>query len=254
MTIQFVTLWVGESLGPVERACLRSMARHGQVALYCYSRPDGVPEEVELRDAAVVLPIERVPQKWMHRADLYSDWFRYELLSRGLGTWVDTDIYVVGPIDAEKPYLFGLEAPDIINNAVLRVPPDSPLLPGFLDPFINHRTPSWMPWRNYLPAKARELITGKADLSRIPWGTTSPLALTALARKFGLTHLAEPQERFYPMPWQRADWIIDPNIPVESVITNGTVAIHLWNRCIAAFKNDPAPAGSFLHRLHEEAR
>jgi hypothetical protein len=253
VTIDCVTLWVGASLGPVERACLHSMARHGHhVALYCYSEPAGVPAEVELRDASSVLPYEKIPQAWMHRADLYSDWFRYELLLRGLGTWVDTDVYFVAPLNGTKPCLFGVEAPGILNNAVLRLPPDSPLLPRFLEPFIKQTTPKWMPWRTYLPTRARELLTGKADLSQIPWGTTSPWALTALAREFGIDHLAEPQERFYPMPWQRADWIVDPAIAVEDVIGAGTVAIHLWNRCIAAFKNDPAPAGSFLHRLQQE--
>src|SRR5690349_7920416 len=35
-----VTLWIGESLGAVERACLRSVLRQGHsLALYCYDRP-----------------------------------------------------------------------------------------------------------------------------------------------------------------------------------------------------------------------
>ena len=109
-----------------------------------------------------------------------------------------------------------------------------------------------MPWRSYIPARLHELLTGKADLTRIPWGTTSPRALTYLARKFGVHHLAEPQERFYPVPWQRADWIADPAIAIEDVISEGTVAIHLWNRCITPFKNGPAAPGSFLERLHRE--
>jgi hypothetical protein len=100
--------------------------------------------------------------------------------------------------------------------------------------------------------RMHELWTGRVDLTKVPWGTTSPRALTALAREYGIYHLAEPQERFYPVPWQRADWILDPSIDLEDVITDGTVAVHLWNRCISAFKNDPTPPGSFLHRLQAE--
>ena len=255
MKADCVTLWVGDALGAVERACLRSIARQGHaIALYCYAEPQGVPAEVELRDASEVLPHEVISAPWCARADLYSDWFRYELLRRGLGTWVDTDIYLLAPLDMEKPYLFGREDESFLNNAVLRIPPDSPLIPRFLEPFLKRTTPKWMPWYRYLPLRLRELVTGKADLTKIPWGTTSPSALTALVREFGLEHLAEPRERFYPVHWRQADWIRDPNVAVDDVAGEDTVAIHLWNRCISDFKDDPAPPGSFLHRLQQEGR
>jgi hypothetical protein len=246
-------LWIGDGLGPVERACLRSIARHGhKMVLYCYTELEGVPAEVEVRDASEILPYETVSEPWVARADLYSDWFRYELLRRGLGTWVDTDVYLLSPIDTRSDYLFGFQSPTELNNAVFRMPADSPMLPRFLEPFLKRQTPNWLPWYKYAPRRARELLTGKVDLTDLPWGTTSPVALTALAREFGLTHLAEPQERFYPVPWQRADWIRDPTIAVDDVISHGTVAIHLWNYCITPFKNQPAPAGSFLERLQRE--
>jgi hypothetical protein len=248
-----VTLWIGDRLGAVERACLRSIARQGHtIALYTYADVAGLPDEVEVRDAREILPYEVVTAPWCARADLYSDWFRYELLRRGLGTWVDTDIYLLSPLDTGGPYLFGIESPEYLNNAVFRVPADSPLLARLLEPFVKRTTPKWMPWHKYFPKRARELLTGEVDLTDTAWGTTSPLALTALARKLGLWHLAQPQERFYPVPWQKADWIRDPQIALDDVIGEGTVAVHLWNYCISSFKNEPAPPGSFLARLQLE--
>ena len=253
MNSDCVTLWIGDGLGAVERACLRSVARHGhKIALYTHGPIKGVPGEVEQRDASEILPLERITAPWCARADLYSDWFRYELLRRELGTWVDTDIYLLSRLDTESPYLFGRQSPELLNNAVFRVPPDSPLLPELLEPFEKRTTPKWMPWHKYVPKRARELLTGHVDLTDIPWGTTSPVAVTALARKFGLTQLAQPQERFYPVPWQDARWILDPTTLLEDVISDGTVAIHLWNYCISSFKNEPAPPGSFLDRLQRE--
>lgn len=243
---------MGEALGPVERACLRSIAKYHPIALYAYGPLRGVPYGVELRDASEILPYETVTAPWCARADLYSDWFRYELLRRGLGTWVDTDIYLLAPLDFESSHLFGFEAVSRLNSAVFRVPPESPLLTGLLEPFEKRTTPRWMPWHKYGPKRLRELITGHVDLTDIPWGTTSPTALTALARKFGLTHLAQPCERFYPMPYQQANWIVDPDIALEDVVSEGTVAVHLWNYCISGFKDSPAPAGSFLARLQQE--
>jgi hypothetical protein len=248
-----VTLWIGDSVGPVERACLRSVARQGhRIALYSYGQVAGIPDEVTVRDASEILPLETITAPWCARADLYSDWFRYELLRRGLGTWVDADIYLLSPLDMENPYLFGSQSPELLNNAVFRIPTDSPMLPELLEPFEKRTTPKWMPWHIYVPKRARELITGEVDLTDIPWGTTSPVALTRLARTFGVAHLAQPQERFYPVPWQEARWIADPSISLEDVIGEGTVAIHLWNYCISSFKNNPAPPGSFLERLQRE--
>lgn len=255
MNSHCVTLWIGDALGPVERACLRSVARQGhRVALYCYRRPEGLPKEVEVRDASAIIPFSEISAPWCARADLYSDWFRYELLKRGLGTWIDADIYLVKPLDVDRSHLFGIEAPGILNNAVLRIPRESRLLDGLLEPFRNRTTPKWLGWRDYLRLRTREILTGKVDLTTTPWGSMSPTALTWLVREFGLEHLAEPQERFYPVHWRRADWIRDPQIALEEMISDGTVAVHLWNRCISDFKDERGPQGSFLHRLHEEGR
>lgn len=253
MIANCVTLWIGDALGPVERACLRSVMAQGHgMALYCYSRPDGVPEGVEVRDASQIIPHEAISSPWCARADLYSDWFRYELLQRGLGTWVDADIYLIAPLDTKKPYLFGYQDASIINNAVFRTPPDSPMLPHLLEPFLKKVLPRWMPRSIYFSIRTRQLLTGKFDLTEIPWGTTSPYAVTALAGELGLERLAEPVEVFYPASWQEADWIIDPSIRLEDIKGQRTVAVHLWNKCISYFKNEPAPNGSFLHRLQLE--
>lgn len=255
MNSDCVTFWVGDSLGPVERACLRSVARQGhEVALYAYGRLAGVPDEIEVREASEILPKEVISAPWCARTNLTSDWFRYELLRRGLGTWVDTDIYLLSPLDTESDYLFGVQSPELLNNAVFRVPADSPMLPALLEPFEKRTTPKWIPWHRYYPKRARELLTGHVDLTDIPWGTMGPVALTAVARKFGLAHLAQPQERFYPVPWQQAEWIADPGTRLQDVISDGTVAVHLWNYCIGPLKNAPAPPGSFLERLHREGR
>jgi hypothetical protein len=167
---------------------------------------------------------------------------------------LDTDNYLVAPVDMEKPYLLGEYAPGKIANGVLRIPADSPLLAALLDIFVNNNTPDWLPWRWYLPARLRAVVSAKVDLARLPWGCTGPHAMTALARRFGLSHEALPMDVFNPVPWTDADWILDPQRTLDDVRTVRSVSVHLWNQCIKHYKNDPAPAGSFLSRLHEEGR
>ena len=250
--VQCVTLWIGKSLGPVERACLRSVLSQGhRLALYCYDEPQGIPAGIEVRDASAILPESSVVRHQTGSVALFSDWFRYELQRRGAGTWVDADIYLVAPLDADRPFLFGEQEPGVINNAVLRVPADSAILDGLLKPF-QMTTPPWLPVRHRLLSRVRERITGVADVASMPWGTTGPAALTAMAAKLGLSSHALPPTVFYPMPWQRADWIRDPSVRLADVVTDETVAVHLWNECIRHFKDEPGRKGSFLRRLQEE--
>ena len=248
-----MTLWIGDALGPVERACLKSVVRTGhRLALYCYDEPTGVPDGVEVRDASLILSRDAITARSEGHPNLYSDWFRYELLRRSLGTWIDADVYVIGQIDGDKAYLFGEQAPGTVNNAVLRLPADSPLLPRLIEPFETATTPHWLKWRFYFPSRIRQLVTGRADLTRLPWGSTGPHALTALAKDYGVYGFADPIERFYPAPWQKAGWILDPAISLDDIATPDTVAVHLWNESIKAFKDRAAPDGSFLQRLQRE--
>ena len=232
---------------------MRSVLRQGHpLALYCYARPRGVPEGVRVEEAAEILPQELVLRHQRGSVALFSDWFRYELQRRTLGTWIDTDVYLVAPIEIADPYVLAEYEMDKINGAVLRLPPDSPMLPALLEPFESRTTPDWLPWYWKYPARARELLAGKADLSRMPWGSVGTYAVTALAHRFGVASQAQPPEVFHPAAWRDAHWIADPERRVEEFVTAKTIGIHLWNECIKDIKNTPAPDGSFLRRLQRE--
>lgn len=250
--LQCVTLWIGDRLGPVERACLRSVLRQGHaLSLYCYGEPIGIPEGVDVRDASEILPESAVIRHSRGSVAPFSDWFRYELLKRGLGTWIDTDMYLLQPLDVRADYLFGEERPGVINNAVLRLPRSSPVLDELLAPFKG-TMPAWLASRYRMTSQLRKWLGGGVDVGAMPWGTTGPAALTAAAAKFGLSSLASPPEAFYPVPWESFDWIVNPMWELDRMVTGSTVGIHLWNECIKGFKNDPAPQGTFLERLQRE--
>lgn len=249
---QCVTLWIGDHLGPVERACLRSVVRQGHhLTLYCYQEPIGIPKGVEVEDASRVLPETAIVRHRRGSVAPFSDWFRYELLKRRLGTWIDTDMYLLRPLDDQAEHLFGEERPGVINNAVLRLPADSPVLDELLAPF--HGTmPTWLAPRHRLSSHVRRWLRGGVDVGAMPWGTTGPAALTAAAAKFGLCSLALPSTAFYPVPWEHAHWILDPALDLQQMVTGSTVGIHLWNECIQDVKDRLPPEGSFLLRLWAE--
>jgi len=248
-----VTLWIGSSLGTIERACLRSVVRQGHpLALYTYDEPRGVPEGVELRDASEVLAASRIVRHAGGSTSLFSNLFRYELQRRGLGTWLDADIYLLAPLLFDHPYLFGWQDQDTINGAVLRVPPDSPLLPPLLQIFDEKVVPAWLRRRERLAACLHLWATGRTGIERMPWGTAGPNAITALARRHGLDHWALPRETFYPLHYKEASLLLEPSSRIESLLSPSTVALHLWNERIKTLKAAPAPRGSFLARLQSE--
>lgn len=247
--LQCVTLWIGGSLGAVERACLKSVLRQGhRLTLYCYSEPIGIPKGVEVQDASLILPGSVVVRHRRGSVAPFSDWFRYELLKRGAGTWIDTDMYLLRPLDEEAEHLFGEERPGVINNAILRLPSTSPILEEVLAPFEG-TVPAWLAPRYRLTSQLRKWLGRGVNVGAMPWGTTGPAALTAAAAKFGLSAFALPQTAFYPVPWERADWIIDPSLDLQQMVTTETVGIHLWNECIRDIKAQSPPEGSFLQRL-----
>lgn len=255
MTVECASLWIGESLGPVERACLRSVLRQGhRLSLYCYKRPNGVPAGVVLRDAAEILPRSSIIRHHSGSVSLFSNRFRYEVQRRGLGTWLDCDAYLVRPLDGDSDYLIGEYEAGRVSTGILRLPQDSPLVGPLLEIFEEKSVMPWLPWRARLGAHWRLMTSGRVGLSKLPWGSAGPVALTHLVHAHGLAHVTVPQDVLYPVRWQEAEWILDPGRSLDDVVTERTVSVHFWNERIKGFKHKPAPPGSVLARLHEEGR
>jgi hypothetical protein len=160
----------------------------------------------------------------------------------------------VAPIDADAPYLFGRQDAVMLNGAVLRLPPDAPLLSPLQELFEERIVPFWLEPDSRQAAAQSLRESGRTGLSHMPWGTAGPGALTALAKRHGVDHLAQPEAVFYPVPYSLAAWILNPDIQLTHVVRDGTVAVHLWNELIKDYKDAPAPPGSFLARLHAEGR
>jgi len=250
---QLVTLWIGPELTFLERACLRSVIRHNHsVALYCYEPPAGVPDEVELRDARAILPEGSIIRHRDGSPSLFSNRFRYELQRQAMGVWIDCDLYFVAPLGEQPDCIMGDQGGGTINGAILRLPPDCPMLDALLALFEERSAPAWLSWRARILARWRLLTQGRAGLSRMPWGSAGPEALTWLATSAGWAHKAQPPARFYPVPWTEADWIVDPDRPLDAMIEADTIAVHLWNERLRGLDLAGAPPGSFAARLREE--
>ena len=244
------TLWIGPRLTWLERLSLRSWLEHGHhVILWCYEPIEGVPAGVELADAAVILPKSSITH---HRLTgsvaFFANRFRYHLLRRQPATWVDADFVLLRPLDRTSPYLFGWETPTSICNAVLRLPPKSPVLKDLIrltDAAVP--VPGWWTPKERLRQRLRGLI-GRQQLGEdMTWGSFGPRALTYFLKRRNVADYALPIEAFYPVYWE--DFLLSFASPdaLSARITDKTIGVHLWSSSfIRERRYEPPPPNSWL--------
>ena len=130
-----------------------------------------------------------------------------------------------------------------IDAFIPRIAMPNPMLPTLLSFYERPFVPPWLAFRQRIKAIAKAVYTGRVHPSTLPWDTGGSAALTYLAKRHGLYHLALPPGAFYPKHWTEADWILDPAMRLEDVLTPESVAVHVFNQKIRSFKDRPAPAG-----------
>ncbi|MFM7379463.1 MAG: hypothetical protein ACKO1O_15270 [Erythrobacter sp.] len=227
---EFGTFFAGE-LSRLERCCLRSFVRHGHgIALYAYDPVGAVPDGVELRDAASVLPREAFfpagngPHEGTVAA--FTDMFRYAMIIKTGLIWTDTDVVCLKPDWPDWPLAAAFQDAIIVNGAVLGGSAAGPLL------------------------ERAAAIAGRVGTIG-PWAYTGPHLLTALVHDMGLTRHVLPRETFYPFSYRdAASTLLTPRPGIERVQwPEPTVAVHLWNETLRLAGHDretPPPDQSLL--------
>ena len=132
------TLWIGGALSWLEQLCLKSFVDQGQtITLFSYADIPNVPEGVIRRDGREVLDTDNfIKYEKKDSYALFADLFRLHMIHQNPGMiWVDTDVYCHRPMDYDSDYVMGFELPGghRVNNAVLGMPSDSPLMAALLD-------------------------------------------------------------------------------------------------------------------------
>jgi hypothetical protein len=247
-------LWVEGRLGPIERACIRSVLAQGhRLVLWHYAPLEGVPDGVELRDGDAIIPRGRLFRHIPTGSySLFSNLFRYRLLQLGYGLWFDSDTYLIKPIPPGDDHVYGFGHVGVVAMGVFGLPQDSAVLEELIAYFDARRIPPWLPLRWRLRFAAERALYGTYRIERMPWGNLGPNALTFLLRKHGLIARARPQVVFSPWTWEQADWVLRGGERLEDWIAPETLAVHLFNQMIRDRKNAPAPFDSFLGRLQRE--
>jgi hypothetical protein len=237
---EFASFWQGP-LDPIAWSCLASFAAAGAaLRVYTYAESLDAPPGVEFADARTICPDETLTRRYLVAGEpslaSFADLFRYRLLRRSACCWVDADLLCLRRPDfAAAPLVFGrqpdFEGPGLINNAVLKLPSDHPLLAGLI-------------------ARAEAIVDTEQ-----PWGAIGPFLLTALADRHGVAGAARPFVHFYPIDPDAFWKPLLPEYRAEVVAaTRDATFLHLWGELFTRFGYDKRvcpPVGSFLHEAFE---
>ena len=247
------SLWIGEQLGYIEKLTVTSALSVGHsFTIYSYTpeKLRGVPGGVEIRDANEVAPYQTLA----HYFDggsvaLGTDFFRYAMQAKGLGAWVDLDLYFIRPIDFEDDYVFGWEHETSINGAVLRLPANSDMVRELCEiPHVNWQPPFYG-LRKTAIFYWRRLTEGDLRPENYRWGTFGPMFLTYLAKKYGVAQRAKDRSVFYPVTHHQWKLLCGPPEFVNAQLTKETRTVHLWRSVLIRTMGASPPSGSYLEAL-----
>jgi hypothetical protein len=232
----FATFWQGP-LNALVYSCLASFPAVGaRLVLYAYGSVDDAPKGIEVRDAREICPDPTLTERYWVEGKrslaTFSDRFRYEMMLRVDHCWVDADIVCLKLDAAFEAKLVWGRQPEalgkaLINNAVLKLPPDHPVLKTML-------------------AKARA-----AEGQDISWGAIGPYLLTEAAEAEGVYETSAEPRSFYPIAPDAFWRLIDPASRsfVEEAASEA-VLIHLWSELLrrVGYDFDAAPPpGAYLY-------
>ncbi|MFN3845754.1 MAG: hypothetical protein ACK4RZ_08020, partial [Paracoccaceae bacterium] len=252
------TLWIGGSLSWMEQLCLKSFVDRGQhITLFSYEPIPNVPAGVIRRDGREVLDTDNfLKYEKKDSYALFADLFRLHMIARNPGMiWVDTDVYCLRPMTYDDDHVLGFELPGgmRVNNAVLGLPPDGPLLRAMLDytsdPFA---IPPFVKRKLQDDYRAAAAAGNPVHVSQQPWGAWGPMMVTHFTHSLGLAGMVQPLDAFYPIPFPDRLKFLRPASVAEGIITPRTTALHLWasnKRELGLRHNGIPPAGSYLENL-----
>jgi hypothetical protein len=181
-------LWIGPALSVMEQLGIRSFLANGhEYHLYVYETPTGVPPGTVLKDANEIIPRERIwryKQEGMFKGSVsgFSEQFRYALLHKRGGWWVDSDVVC-------------LRAFDHANEVVISSSFEGEH--GELPCTFVLKFPAGGPYTEYLLRAA-----DRPDPDQIGCLEIGPFLVQKMVRELEMQRFVAPADDFAPIGWR----------------------------------------------------
>lgn len=249
------SLWIGSELSVLEQLALSSFPANGHpFHLYIYDDLKGTPESVIVKDANEIIPKNKIYTRRGSYA-IFADWFRWKLLEKKGGYWVDMDVICLKPFDFEDEVLYGCEIYNTPSIGVLRFPPHHPVLKEMVDYCENpNRFRPWDTTKQKFEKTIRKYLLFN-NKSLIRWGESSgPVAFKKVLEHNKLAKIGKPHTFFYPVHYFDVMHLFDETYKNDETFFTDTHAVHYWNEIIRRYwkdfdKNATYPENSLIEKL-----
>lgn len=224
------SLWVGEDLTNLEKLCIQSFLDNGhEFHLYAYTDIGGVPDGAIVKDGNEILPERKIFQ---HKGGSYAgfaDWFRYAMLAKLGGFWVDMDIVCIKPFNFVEDIVLVHRIGRHYSNCLIGVPPNNPMIVA-------------------LEKYCRNLKNHEGS----PWGSVGGMQIfNQFIDKFGMSRHAKPFTYVAPFTHEQWTYTFSATINVDDLYPS-THGIHFFNeklRLIGVDKNSSFDKESLFEKL-----
>jgi len=123
------SLWIGTALSPMEIMCIRSYITNGHdFHLYLYDKVLNIPEGTIIKDANEIIPQNEIYVDSFGGYVNFSNIFRYTLLYKLGGWWVDMDVCCLKPFDFDSEYVFRSHHDFPVVGNIMKCPAGSELM------------------------------------------------------------------------------------------------------------------------------
>lgn len=207
------TYWEG-SISNLETLSIKSFIANGHtIIIYTYdNRLKSFDKNMLVLDAAEIVPkSKRLEVKGV--STIFSDLFRYYLLDKIGGWWMDLDIVLLKPITTEKPIVASLQFFKQTQD-------------GYMDHQLN-AAPLKISQGHAL-AKSCIRSCESYDLGKLCHAQLSGCLLEKEIAKLNLSNFIVPAEIYSPIGWGEAHRVVEPKFGFDRITPN-TVAVHLFN-------------------------
>lgn len=251
------SLWIGDQLSRVEQLCINSFSKNGsEFHLYTYNKVDNVPKEACIKDANTIIPKSEIFKNKRGSYALFADWFRFEMIYKKGGFYVDMDMICLKPFHFEnEPIVFGRESADSISNAIMKFPENHEICrfmadickhPNTILPYDSRKEKIKKLKRKYLKGNKR---------SNIHWGETGPLGFTRHLNHLNLFNQAKHFTCFFPV--SPCNWMsfFDDTFEGNMSFFNNSYTAHLWNEFLRKnhlSKNSQFHKNSFFEQINRK--
>jgi len=227
------TFWQGGVPSNYQLLSFKSFADRGcRVEVFSYDPSVHLPRWIVRRQAAEVLPPERVltflPARGRFVVNV--DLFRYALLAKFGGWWIDPDVVLLADaLPGDEIFLAGPDEFGVLSTAAVRFTPQHPVM-----------------------LIAEEFAAANAAATET-WQNAAAPYFTALADRHGLSSLCQSAMKAAPVPRSQIAALFDPSrgeVLAAEIGEGLFLDLHydIWLEAGMSVTTAP-PIGSFLHQL-----